>query len=306
MSERCDTAEFPALFVHEQRAGWGVSVLSGESDGKRRYLFEGGEERTMGQGALDLMRKVEEPDRHQRATYARLVALLAKRKTHSVPTGTRFAQSPLLKQLAHFHAKYSGGLHSADWQDDPEHLAAREKRSATTKKVALQLSDRALDKLPKGPRVDTIWKLTAALLSESALAGDDLEAAAPNQQSGLGVAVRDLLHGQEAYEKRFDHFIACFESAFGKPPGWQTATALSALMFPTTHVYVEPNAFRKQLKALARSSPLGARPSGASYTRCLEMARTLANQLAAKGEVPRDLFDVHDFIRSTVSASGKA
>jgi len=261
MSERAETAEFPALFVHEQRAGWGVSVLSGESDGKRRYLFEGGDERTMGQGALDLMRKVEQPDHHQRATYARLVALLAKRKAHAAAPSTRSAPSALLKQLAHFHAKFSGGFHGADWQGDAQQLAARDR--------------------------------------------DELAAATTKQHSALGAAVRELLHGQGSHETRFDNFIACFDSAFGKPPGWQTATALSALMFPTAHVYVEPNAFRKQLKLLSRSSPLGARPSGASYARCLDMAHTLANQLAAKGEVPRDLFDVHDFIRVTVSASGK-
>lgn len=305
MSERAETAEFPALFVHEQRANWGVSVLSGESDGKRRYLFEGGDERTMGQGALDLMRKVERPDHHQRATYARLVALLAKRKTHTAAPGTRSAPAALLKQLALFHAKFSGGFHGADWQADPQQLAERESRSASSKKVTLQLAERALDKLAKGKRDDRIWELAGTLLVQSELACDELTAPTANQRSALGAAVGELLHGQGAHEKRFDRFIACFESAFGKPPGWQTATALSALMFPTTHVYVEPNAFRKQLKLLSRASPLGARPSGASYARCLDMARTLANQLAAKGEVPRDLFDVHDFIRVTVSASAK-
>lgn len=305
MSDRAETAEFPALFVHAQRANWGVSVLSGESDGKRRYLFEGGDERTMGQGAFDLMRKVEQPDHHQRATYARLVALLAKRKAPAAAPSPRSAPSALLKQLAHFQAKFSGGFHGADWRGDPPQQLLREGRGVSAQKVGQKLAERALDKVGKGQRDERVWELAASLLVESELASDELTAAATNQRGALGAAVRELLHGQGSYETRFDHFIACFESAFGKPPGWQTATALSALMFPTAHVYVEPNAFRKQLKLFSRTSPLGARPSGTAYARCLDMAHALANQLAAKGEVPRDLFDVHDFIRATVSASGK-
>ena len=72
MSQAADDKGFPTLFTHANRAEWGVSVLSGESDGKRRYLFEGGEERTMGAGALNLMRKVDQPDSGQRAAYTRL------------------------------------------------------------------------------------------------------------------------------------------------------------------------------------------------------------------------------------------
>ncbi len=307
MIEVDGAAQFPTLFVHAQRADWGVSVLSGENDGKRRYLFEGGEERTMGQGALDLMHKVEQPDRHQRATYARLVALLAKRKTHTVPSATRAAQSPVAKQLANFHAKYSGGLHAAAWQGESQNLPARQKRAASAKRMREQLSATALDKLAAAQRLDAIWNQGLALLSDSELGAELPDApATSNQQRTLGAAVHELLHGSDGYERRFDQFIASYESAFGKPPSWQTATVLPALMFPTSHVYVEPNTFRKQLKALSQLSALAARPNGVTYARCLNMARTLANQLAAHGEVPRDLLDVYDFMRSTVATSTKS
>jgi hypothetical protein len=36
------------------------------------------------------------------------------------------------------------------------------------------------------------------------------------------------------------------------------------------------------------------------------MAQALANMLAQRGEVPRDLLDVHDFVRVTQSAPTKA
>jgi hypothetical protein len=70
-------------------------------------------------------------------------------------------------------------------------------------------------------------------------------------------------------------------------------------MGPLDHVYVEPAAFRKQLRLLGRPSAFGARPTGAAYARCLAACQALANMLATHGEVPRDLLDVHDFIRST-------
>ena len=53
MTEIADS-EFPALFAHGTRKDWGVGVLSGVRDGKRTYLFEGGEERIMGSGAYDI------------------------------------------------------------------------------------------------------------------------------------------------------------------------------------------------------------------------------------------------------------
>jgi len=116
----------------------------------------------------------------------------------------------------------------------------------------------------------------------------------------LAEKTRELLHGRDTYEARFDRFIAAYESVFREAPSWQTATALPALMSPVDHVYVEPTSFRKQLKALSRYSAFAARPNGAAYTRCLGMAQSLANMLAARSEVPRDLLDIHDFVRFTV------
>jgi hypothetical protein len=115
----------------------------------------------------------------------------------------------------------------------------------------------------------------------------------------LAEATSSLLHGPESYDHRFDRWIAAYASVFRDAPSWQTATALSALSAPVEHVYVEPAAFRKQLKALGRPNAFSARPVGAVYTRCLAAAQALANMLATRGEMPRDLLDVHDFIRAT-------
>src|SRR5258706_15371233 len=70
-----DSAEFPSLFSHAKRTNWGVGVVTEERDGKRTYLFEDGEERTLGAAGIELMRKIEQPDREQQATCTHLLSM---------------------------------------------------------------------------------------------------------------------------------------------------------------------------------------------------------------------------------------
>jgi len=300
MNQLASNREFPSLFSHKKRADWGVGVLSGEQDGKRRYLFEDGEERIMGAGGIELMHKVEVPDRDQQATCARLMTLLAKREGRS-----ESAESPgvsaVLKQLERLHKKYPGGFFSKEWRCDEKNMHARQTRSSTAPKVQVALALKNLEKLERAQRYDEIWGQVVTLLGESSLAAGLPKApSGVEQQRLICEKTRELLHGRDSYEARFDRFIAAYETVFHEAPSWQTATALPALMSPVDHVYVEPTFFRKQLKALSRYSAFAARPNGAAYTRCLGMAQALANMLAARGEVPRDLLDVHDFVRVTV------
>ncbi len=287
------------LFSHKKRVDWGVSVLSGEQDGKRRYLFEGGEERVMGPGGIELMIPVEQPDDEQRAAGVRLTALLAKREGR-----TEAADAPhttvVIRQLDKLHKKYRGGFFSKEWRSDEKSMHARQTRTTTAPKLQAALSPQSLEERERAEQFAEIWGEMAGLLGESRLATGKLRTSADTDAlRALCERTRELLHGGEAYETRFDRFVEAYEAAFREPPSWQTATALSALMNPVDHVYVEPASFRKQLKSLSLVSTLAARPTGAAYARCLGMAKALANMLAARGEVPRDLLDVHDFVRVT-------
>lgn len=300
MTQAADRREFPNLFSHRKRADWGVSVLSGERDGKRCYLFEDGEERVMGAGGIELMRKVEQPSRDQQATCARLLALLSKREGRG-DSGEAPGASAVIKQLERLHKKFHGGFFSKEWRIDEKSMFARQARLTTAPKAQEQLSLRNLDDLLKRKQAEVIWSRVVALLGESGLATGQLHSASNEaEQLLLGEAVRELLHGADSYARRFDKFVSAYGFAFRDGPSWQTATALPALMSPVNQVYVEPTSFRKQLKALSRHSAFAARPSGDAYARCLAMAQALANMLASRGEVPRDLLDVHDFVRCTV------
>jgi hypothetical protein len=275
---------------------WGVGVMSGESDGKRSYLFEDGEERTMGAGGIELMDKIEHPDSEQQATCVHLMSLLAKRKRGGEPAEAP-GTSAVIKQLERFHKKYHGGFFGKSWREDDKSMKVRQTRGVLAPKVRAEL---ALDKLQAmQDKPEAIWALAQALLTESGLGTGKARKPVADVKP-LSEALIDLLHGSDPYEQRFDRFITAYETTFGEAPTWQTATALPALMSPDAHVYVDPTPFRKQLKALARLSTFAARPAGGPYGRCLGMAQVLANMLAARGEVPRDLLDVHDFVRATV------
>jgi hypothetical protein len=121
----------------------------------------------------------------------------------------------------------------------------------------------------------------------------------------LAVAVADLLHGPASFGARLDHFVTAFERAFGRAPGWQLATALPALVHPKEHICVRPTTFREQAKWMSPRLAIPKAPSGASYLRCLSMAKLVSNKLAADAESPRDLMDVYDFMRLTTRPAAK-
>lgn len=299
MAEPVD-AEFPGLFCHRTRSDWGVSVLSGERDGNRRYLFEGGEERTMAAAHHHLMQKVEHPDRDQQATYARLMALLAKRDGREAPAAAQGTKA-LIEQLQRLRTKFPGGFASEAWRSEERNLRVRRARESSVQQT---LSAKSLDGLARSNKLDGVWNQAVGLIRESGLVPEEFGTTSSiEHQRSLGEALRDLLHGSDHYERRFDRFVMAYEAVFQKFPSWQVATALSALVWPVEHVCVEPTAFRNQLKALSRQSTLAARPSGGTYARCRSMARALATALAAQGEVPADLLEVHAFIRATVEPS---
>jgi hypothetical protein len=301
MMEAAD-AEFPGLFCHQTRADWGLSVLSGERDGKRTYLFEGGEERVMGRGALDMMRKISPLTADQRNTLARLTALVARR--HGLPDSSKAAGLLLLDQVAALRNAFPQGLVDPAWLN--------QKRAAQVRETVLPeaqelLSLKALDAQLKAQQFDALWaSVTKVLVATGWLPADQLK---PVPAMGVGLlagAVRELLYGSATIEQRVDRFSVAFETSFRRPARWETTTGLLALVSPDSHVLVDLPSFRKQLRILGSKGTLPQSPNGAGYVRCVNAARILASKLTEQGEAPQDLLDVHDFIRFTLKASAPA
>jgi hypothetical protein len=297
MTDIADDSEFPTLFAHGTRKDWGLGVLAGERDGKRSYLFESGEERIMGTGAYDMMRKVAPLDRDQQAIYARLTALVARRQGRAEPT--KAAGSSLLEQLEVLRKEFPQGFLDPGWKNENRAGRVRGQRLQEAQEL---LSLKALDAHLKAQQFDALWASVTKVLSGTEwLPNDQLKTVATGEGlRNIAGATRELLYGTASQEQRIDRFVAAYELTFHRVPRWETATAISALVFPGDHVLVELASFRKQLKALGAKGTLVARPSGTGYSRCANAARVIASKLAESGEVPQDLLDVHDFVRFTL------
>lgn len=299
MSEITDS-ELSALFAHDTRKDWGVGVLAEVRDGKRTYLFEGGEVRVMGSGARDLMRQLTVLDADQRTTLARLIALVARRR--GLPDTSKSTGALLLGQLAELRRAFPRGLADAAWPK----RAAQARETLVPRAQAL-LSRQALDAALQAQRFDEVWASASQILADTGW----LLAAHLNLAPALGLgllagAIRELLYGSAAIEQRIDRFVVALETAFHRAPNWEVTTALLAVVHPSDHVLVDLPSFRRQLKILGSKGTLPQRPQGAGYVRCLNAARVVASKLNELGEVPADLLDVHDVIRFTLKTTPPA
>jgi hypothetical protein len=296
----------PALASGVRWYEWGVGILAAQADGKNRYLFENGEERTLAQGFQELMLRVDKPNAEQQAAYARLRGVLAAR----APAQSN--ASSFVGQLSKFHEAYPSGLSDPKWiaqvRGDGTETRSPLRRQALLQKAQELLSLKALDAHLSAQHFGQVWEQVVTVLRASDVvpsAQFKLKIATEEHRRALAVSVRELLHGSSPFEARFDRFVAAFTSAFGTYPRWELATALSAVMHPADHVCVEPTTFRKQLKTISTRS-VAVQPNSAAYGTFLGIARLVANKLAEQGEVPRDLFDARDFIVTTLKPSPKA
>jgi hypothetical protein len=300
----------PSLFAHKNRKDWGVGVLAWEADGKRGYLFDNGEERTMASGFFEMMRRVEQPNAEQSAAYARLQQILAARAkaSESARRGATFAD-----HVERFRETYPEGLQDAKWiaevrGEGVERRAPRH-RDVIISDAKQELSASALDALISAQKYEQLWNLVTGVLGRSDLVPAAQmrkpKTATPEQQRALAVAARELIHGKTPYEQRFDRYLGALAAFYGEPPRWEIATALSAIAHPTDHVCVQPAIFRQQLKATGSTGTVAAKPTNTAYAKLLVNARFVGTQLTGQGETARDLLDVLDFIRIALKRAAK-
>jgi hypothetical protein len=301
MNSAPDHTQFPSLFAHRIRTEWGVGILAGEKDGKRRYLFENGEERALASGFYELMLRVESPTPEQQLTYARLQGVLAARAGSDA--GSEKTQRWVFStQLARFRQTYSDGLSDSRWTSEVRGQGGKRafgQRQATLQQAQATLSQTALDAAIEAGRFAEPWEALTALVASTDLvpaAQIKRKPAAGEPLRNLSLRLREMLHGEGPYEQRFDRWVTALTLAFGEAPRWELATAPTGLFHPREHVCVEATAFKKQLKACGGRAAASPQPTSSGYASFLSIARLVANQLASHGEVPRDLLDVRDFI----------
>jgi hypothetical protein len=315
MTLATDDTQLPPLFAHATRKDWGVGVLAWELGGKRGYLFEDGEERTLASGFYQLMNRVEQPSADQKAVSRRLERVLSGRaRSHAHHLTTETNGPTFYDQVAVLRKTYPAGLLDPKWTLEVRGEEAKARslrhRTALVLEAQEQLSVSVLDGLLADKHYGQLWDRIIGVLNHSELVPKTQLKQPKLVRSEvlreLASAARDLLYAQSSYEQRFDRFVTAMTAYSGEPAHWEMATVLSAITYPTEHVCVHPTVFRRQFKIIGSpGNPPATKPTGAGYMRVLSAARTIAQKLAEQGEVTRDLLDVHDFIRITLKPVAK-
>jgi hypothetical protein len=315
------TREVPtelAVFQHEKRLEWGLGILAWEKTHKRGYLFENGQLRILSQDFYSMMREVDRPRDEVQALFAALKPdLEAAAAEEGLRPPTRRATPTAISfddQLSVFRTEYPGGFADDAWIDSQRGTNATKlltrHRDPAISKAAARLSAPDLEARVAQQQFRAVTDDVVAVLRQTDLVPGadlaDLKTDDDKRRGALAAAVCELLHGQTPFDKRFDRFINGFERAFGRVPGWQLATALPALLYPKEHICVRPTSFREQAKLMAPRLAIAKVPTAANYARCLAMAVLVSSKLHERGESPRDLMDVYDFMRLTTRPAAKA
>lgn len=305
-----------AVFEHKKRREWGLALLAWETHDRRGYVFENGQLRVLVQDFFSMMRQVERPTAEIRALHETLRPELDAARSDAGAAkqpARRKATSPVSfeDQVARFRSAFPKGFQGVAWSERQRGTTASRRLAAHRDPAiaeAQKLLDAALlDKRIAGEEYRAIYQSVLAVLEHTDLVPQSelspLRDAGPAAQRALSLMVAELVQGLGDFGLRLDRFVAAFHQTFGTPPGWRLATALPALVDPDECIVVRPTLFRSQAKRMVTGFSLGKSPGSAGYRRCLATAQFVRVRLEEQGEKPRDLMDVYDFIRVTLSGS---
>lgn len=310
------SSDAPALFRHKKRPEWGLAMIAWEHDTKRGYQFEDGELRIFGEDFYPLLEEVDRPADRAAATISTLERLMgvSQERKDGPSDDALIPQRPTFEdQLAIFRAEFEAGFDDEKWLEDVRGTGAKRRlkrhRDAALEEAQSILGAKELKALHKAENYEEITERALKVLD-----GTDLVTGAevkllkkmqPPRRRSFGKAVFELLHGDGAFDLRFERFVAELNTALPKKkqPSWQLATTLPALMYPETHICVRPTSFRDQARWMAPRLVFTRAPNAPTYARLLDMANAVKTELAASGDPAKDMSDVHDFIRLSLRPS---
>jgi Protein of unknown function (DUF3553) len=116
-------------------------------------------------------------------------------------------------------------------------------------------------------------------------------------------ALRDLLHGKDAFGERLERFAGAVnlrdKNGKARRVTWPLATVFGALYSPEEHTCVKPTHFASQGATLGLDVEASQPVSAAGYRQFFEVAKETQKRLVEAGHQPRDLVDVYSFIWRT-------
>lgn len=305
------------LVHHSRRRGWGCALLVWEREGKRGYLFEDGTLRVFAESYYDLLQPAAEPDPLLR----REILQKAKQDGHLPGTAARSGakqtsakptepQPTLEDQITVFEQAFEDGFGDSTWIETHRARSSgrqlKRHRDPAIAAAAKRLSQEALDECIAAGRHGEVFERVVEVVKETDLATSTQVATFEGLRvdEGLAIAMRDFLHdiraGDLASMARLRRELA--KAGVRKIP-WTMLTAPRALLHPHDHMWVRPSAVKRQAQLLMPRCKPEQQPSSEGYSRCLELAMAVREQLTKAGHEPRDLFDVTDFMWTTLRSA---
>lgn len=298
----------PTLYIHSKRPEWGLAIIARAGRKKNRYLFQDGRMRAFPAKFCHFMEPADKPLDVATRVARQLASQLDGHSFENPPAAkpSRDDKVTLDDQIRIFLKLFPGGFEDPDYVKT---VRTAEKRRKRHREPAIDdarqtLGQARLEAMIEVGDHDGVMDAVRAVINGTSLCSTrdkSVLGELPDElRPDFAVAVRDLLHGESAFFDRFTRFMAVLDHDRAGRVTWPLATVLPALVEPAQHVVVKPSVFRKQAEWMAPRLPYNKLPNAGLYERFRRMAEAVGEKLTEAGHAPRDMFDVYDFIWSTL------
>ena len=305
------------LVRHSKKQEWGRALLLWRRDEKRAYQFEDGSMRVFAERFCGFFEPAAQPDpvlrqRLRDAAVAGGHVTTDAAKTKGGRAKANLRTPTVADQIEVFRGLFDGGFEGATWRDA---LRSRERGKALKRHLDPVIADAKqtlhVDVLRSHIETGNPGAVLASMLelvarTTMATSAQRSAFAGLPADPELATALVDFLHDVGGHARGpLDRLRMVLAKHGLKNVPWTVLTGARALVHPETHLYVRPSAMRAQLKLLMPSFSLPSVPQPDAYARCLEAANGVRKSLSDAGLSPRDLFDVAEFMRVTLSKANR-
>ena len=292
----------PRLFVHATRPDWGVAVIAEDRTVRRSYLFQDGRLRTFRKSFLHMFRPANKPADVARRV-ARALGAQIEDKIESSPE-RRAARASFEEQCKAFRHFFPDGFQDAGYIKRLRENPTRRRKSHADAAIAdarrLLHVDRTQAHLDAGDPVaiyQDALKLIEATQFITTRNKNIFKKLNDERRAIFGEALHGVAHDvDEPYFNRFARLMVAFEG-LEKQPSWTLVSLFAGLLFPQRHAIVHARTFDLQARAIAPTLLFEKTPSAGIYDRLQDLAADVRMRLESHGFQPRDMIDVHHFIK---------
>lgn len=303
------------LVRHARCEAWGRGLMLWERDGKRGYQFEDGKLHVIAEPYFKLLLPATKPDPVLRHQLTEQAVANGHAPDGYVVQGRKQGGTPLPNlddQITVFESAYESNFHGEEWSEtfrarSSGRRVKRHRDPAIAEAKELLSKDALQACLDSGNYPEVLARVVKVVGNTDLATKAQLDAfKGITADKELAEAFVGFLHnirdGELAVMARLRRALARFGL---KAPAWTALTGPRALLYPSDHMCVRPSVIRAQAKLIMPRYKPGSVPSGDDYSRCLELAMSVREHLTKEGFAPRDLFDVTDFMKVTLSSSTK-